>query len=117
METIGADPASQRVFARVLLPRKALNTYGLREIYPGKRPFSEPESSAVAKFMNDHLNELKAYVSLHAFENAVLVPFGYSVRAKPENFEELFDVARQITDDMNRVHGNNITAIKSSSLC
>jgi carboxypeptidase A3 len=67
--------------------------------------------------MRSHLNELRGYISLHAYENAILVPFGYSYAAKPSNFDELFSTAKQMTQSMNSVYGNNYTVIKSSSLC
>ncbi|KAI6190057.1 Carboxypeptidase B-like protein [Aphelenchoides bicaudatus] len=86
------------------------------EIYHGRKPFSEPESRAVGDFMVQHLSELQGYVSLHAFENAILVPYGYQVYAKPTNYEELFLTAKQVAASMNSVHNNNYTIMKSSSL-
>lgn len=37
--------------------------------------------------------------------------------AKPPNYNELFSTAKQITQSMNGLYGNNYTVIKSSSLC
>jgi hypothetical protein len=67
--------------------------------------------------MKSHLNELKGYVSLHSYDNAVLIPYGFSNDAYPSDFAQLLDAATKMTHAMNSLYGNNIAVIKSSSLC
>jgi hypothetical protein len=88
-----------------------------REIYRGPKAFSEPESRAIANFMKTHLSQLRGYVALHAYENSILVPYGYSVKARPINYPELVYVAKSMVNEMNARYGNNYTVIKSSTLC
>ncbi|XP_059054249.1 carboxypeptidase A2-like isoform X2 [Achroia grisella] len=42
--------------------------------YAGPHPFSEPETKAVAEFLAERKGQIKAYISLHAYSQAWLVP-------------------------------------------
>ncbi|KAL4703010.1 hypothetical protein ACJJTC_009996 [Scirpophaga incertulas] len=44
------------------------------ENYAGPQPFSEPETRAVSEFLAKHRDEIKVYISLHAYSQAWLVP-------------------------------------------
>ncbi|CAD5231867.1 unnamed protein product [Bursaphelenchus xylophilus] len=86
------------------------------EIYHGPRPLSEPEARVVAQFLSKHANTLRAYISLHSYHNAILVPFGYRSNARPRDYDELMWTALDMTRAMNSLYGNNYTAINSAQL-
>ena len=53
-----------------------LNACGLN--YRGLRPFSEPETRAVASFLRRHQRSIIAYISYHSFGQMWMLPYGYS---------------------------------------
>jgi len=56
--------------------------------YAGPMPFSEPETRAVAGVLDENACRIKMYITLHAFSQMILLPYGYGpVRAK--NHKEL----------------------------
>ncbi|RVE43450.1 hypothetical protein evm_011901 [Chilo suppressalis] len=42
--------------------------------FAGPHPFSEPETRAVSEFLAEHRDQIKVYISLHAYSQAWLVP-------------------------------------------
>lgn len=53
------------------------------DTYHGKAPFSEPETQAVKKFMDEHKN-LKVMMSYHSFSNLILWPWGWTEADTPD---------------------------------
>jgi carboxypeptidase T len=49
------------------------------EDYRGPAPFSEPETRALADFINAH--DIKAHIDFHTYSELVLWPFGYTTSA------------------------------------
>ncbi|KAI6219584.1 Carboxypeptidase B-like [Aphelenchoides fujianensis] len=86
------------------------------EIYRGFGPESEPEARALAAFMRANRKHLKAYVSLHAYDNSVLWPYGYERGALPANHVEIARMGKRMVEAMNAVHGNNYTTKNSAEL-
>lgn len=56
-------------------------------IYAGPFPFSEPETIAIKSFVQHRIPQLQVYISLHAYGQLWLAPWGYTVK-KPDNFIE-----------------------------
>jgi len=54
------------------------------ETYPGPRPFSEPETKALAKFI-DGFDNVKLYLSFHSFGQYILFPYGHTRRPSPNH--------------------------------
>lgn len=63
------------------------------ETYAGPKPLSEPETAAVARVLDQNKHRIKAYISLHAYGQYILAPYGYA-RKLPENYSEMSRAAR-----------------------
>jgi len=61
-------------------------------IYGGRAPFTEPETRAVANMMRIGMGRIKMYVSLHAYSQLILTPYGYTKRL-PRGYAEIERVA------------------------
>nr|CAD2169626.1 unnamed protein product [Meloidogyne enterolobii] len=66
------------------------------EVYPGPTPLSEPECAHLAAYMNKNKNNLKAYLTLHAYGNLIIHGWNYAARTYPDNVEELRVVAEKM---------------------
>ena len=53
------------------------------EIYRGPTPFSEVENRNVANFLTSHKKQIKFFMSLHAFSQMILIPYGFSKEYVP----------------------------------
>ncbi|XP_027731781.1 mast cell carboxypeptidase A [Vombatus ursinus] len=69
------------------------------EIYKGKAPESEKETKAVVNFIRSHIDSIEAYVSIHAFSQMLLFPYGYTEVPVPNN-EELYKISRIATESL-----------------
>uniref|UniRef100_A0A8B9QHY3 Carboxypeptidase B2 n=1 Tax=Apteryx owenii TaxID=8824 RepID=A0A8B9QHY3_APTOW len=54
------------------------SSYECREIYCGPYPESEPEVRAVARFLRNHKDIIKAYITMHSYSQMVLFPYSYT---------------------------------------
>lgn len=61
-----------------LLPGNGSNDNPCSETYHGPYPHSEPEVSAIVKFITDHGN-VKALISIHSYSQMIMYPYGYSL--------------------------------------
>lgn len=48
------------------------------ETFAGPTPFSEPETIALAKFIEEHAAQTKIYLSFHTYGQYILYPYGHS---------------------------------------
>lgn len=64
------------------------------EVYKGLAPLSEPESQALQLISGRLNSSLLAYISLHAYGQSWLTPWGYQTKPLP-NSEELEEVAKE----------------------
>lgn len=66
------------------------------EIYAGPSSFSEPETQSIRdyllQFKDSNSSRVKAYLSLHAFAEQWLYPWGYGADV-PAHFDELHNLA------------------------
>lgn len=68
------------------------------DIFPGDRPFSEPETQALADYYT-RIPNLAAYLSMHSFGQMILIPPGY--RTTPTwNAPTLLEVARRSIESL-----------------
>lgn len=56
--------------------------------YAGPTALSEPETMALANIMRRHKNELLAYISLHAYGQLWIYPWGYKME-EPSDVDDL----------------------------
>ena len=65
------------------------------EAYHGPKPFSEKESQALKEFILEHKDHIKAYVTIHAFGQFILTPWGFT-REKPKSWPKLAKVIKKV---------------------
>ncbi|KAF0289369.1 Carboxypeptidase B [Amphibalanus amphitrite] len=63
------------------------------DIYAGPRPFSEPETRAVRRFILSHAGKLEMFLTFHSYSQLLLLPFGYS-EERPPDYSQLLRVAK-----------------------
>lgn len=74
------------------------------EIYAGPRPLSEPETAALTSVLDANKERIVMYLSLHAYSQYILAPYGYG-RVYPDNYAELERVANQWIRSVSRLRG------------
>ncbi|NXI46171.1 CBPB2 Carboxypeptidase, partial [Galbula dea] len=73
---------------------KGASPYECHEIYCGPYPESEPEVKAVARFIRDHKDIIKAYITMHSYSQMVLFPYSYTMD-KSKDHDELESLAKK----------------------
>uniref|UniRef100_A0A8B9MJN5 Carboxypeptidase B2 n=1 Tax=Accipiter nisus TaxID=211598 RepID=A0A8B9MJN5_9AVES len=61
--------------------------YECQETYCGPYPESEPEVKAVARFVRDHKDIIKAYITMHSYSQLVLFPYSYTMDRSKDHDE------------------------------
>ncbi|XP_074657393.1 carboxypeptidase B-like [Tubulanus polymorphus] len=74
------------------------------QIYAGPSAMSEPETKAVAKFILSRKNQIKMYLSFHAYGQYFLTPWGYG-RVYPDDFSDLRRVAQNAVNAIRDANG------------
>uniref|UniRef100_A0A0P5P3C1 Carboxypeptidase B n=1 Tax=Daphnia magna TaxID=35525 RepID=A0A0P5P3C1_9CRUS len=74
--------------------------------FAGVKPFSEPESRALANFMLKQRSRLAMYISLHSYSQMWLLPWGFA-EARPEDFSELYSLAKIGARALQRTHNTS----------
>ncbi|XP_017891839.1 carboxypeptidase B-like [Ceratina calcarata] len=85
------------------------------ETYAGPRPFSEPETKAMADYILANKQNIKMYLTLHSYSQMWLVPWGYTY-SKPSDYSELFNMAKKAVGAISKVHGTDYELGPSSDL-
>ncbi|NXX18439.1 CBPB2 Carboxypeptidase, partial [Podargus strigoides] len=75
--------------------------YECQETYCGPYPESEPEVKAVARFVRDHKDIIKAYITMHSYSQLVLFPYSYTMD-KSKDHDELESLARKAAKAIKR---------------
>ncbi|CAH2094781.1 unnamed protein product [Euphydryas editha] len=74
------------------------------EYYCGPKPFSEPETQALSKFVHLHHGNLNFYFAFHSYGQKIIIP--YSDRVKHiENFSEMENYGKQAILKMYKLNG------------
>ncbi|OXB79835.1 UNVERIFIED_CONTAM: hypothetical protein H355_000997 [Colinus virginianus] len=71
------------------------------ETYCGPYPESEPEVKAVARFIRDHKDIIKAYITMHSYSQLVLFPYSYTTN-KSKDHDELESLAKKAANAIKR---------------
>ncbi|KAJ7341527.1 hypothetical protein JRQ81_005731 [Phrynocephalus forsythii] len=79
------------------------------EIYCGPYPESEPEVRAVANFLRQHKDRIKAYVTMHSYSQMVLFPYSYTTN-RSKDHDELQLLAEKIAGTIRIKHQNRYQA-------
>lgn len=87
---IGVDPNRNYPFH---WGESGSSTFSCSETYAGPKALSEPECALLASTLINNQQRIKAYLTLHAYSQLMLVPYGHD-RVYPENYAELNRVAQ-----------------------
>lgn len=74
------------------------------DIYPGKRPFSEPETRNLATYMYSIRRRIKAYVDFHAYGQLWMSPWGFT-RKFPPTYAKHWAAMRRIVQAILNING------------
>ncbi|XP_010144052.1 PREDICTED: carboxypeptidase B2 [Buceros rhinoceros silvestris] len=80
---------------------KGASHHECHEIYCGPYPESEPEVKAVARFVRDHKDVIKAYITMHSYSQMVLFPYSYTLD-RSKDHEELESLAKKAATAIKR---------------
>ncbi|XP_063775641.1 mast cell carboxypeptidase A-like [Pseudophryne corroboree] len=75
-------------------------------VYPGSAPESAPETQAVTAYIREHLSSLKAYISVHAFSQLLMYPYGYTSKLPP-NHEKLDQIAKSAVESLHSLYNTS----------
>lgn len=75
------------------------------DIYHGPRAFSEVETQALGRTIMYLKDQLKLYLTFHAYSQMWLVPWGYVKSQKPQTYNELMRMAQFGTTALERTYG------------
>ena len=84
------------------------------DVYRGPNPFSEPETQAIVKIMQQIRNQCFLYISIHTFGDKILYPPGYSTQPHPRR-NLLHRVAQAGVDAVLKRTGTKFEADQSGS--
>ncbi|KAK0408531.1 hypothetical protein QR680_004010 [Steinernema hermaphroditum] len=75
------------------------------ETYAGPYGFSEVEPKAIADFLTQHKNSIKAYFDVHSYSEYFMYSYGYAYGALPKDWKRLDAVAAEAVQAIEAVHG------------
>ncbi|XP_045122302.1 carboxypeptidase B-like [Portunus trituberculatus] len=93
-DCVGVDP--NRNFGYKWATKGSSN-YPCSSIYHGPEPFSEPETKAMADFLLTHKDELKVYVTIHAYSQMWMAPWSSSHTLAANN-KDLIEVGQKAVE-------------------
>ncbi|XP_071439408.1 carboxypeptidase B-like [Hetaerina americana] len=85
------------------------------ETYSGSKPFSEPETRAIADFLMNNRDKFKVFISLHSYAQMWLLPWGFTKTA-PDDYNDLMEMGRTAVDAIAKVGGTKYDIGGATSL-
>ncbi|GJQ71043.1 hypothetical protein Trydic_g953 [Trypoxylus dichotomus] len=82
--------------------------------YHGKSAFSEPETEAIRRFIENNVLRIKLYLSLDSFGPAIVYPYGYK-EDPPENIEIIKLVAENVAEQIRKENQTPYQVKRASS--
>ncbi|XP_078679038.1 uncharacterized protein LOC144914754 [Branchiostoma floridae x Branchiostoma belcheri] len=73
------------------------------DLYHGPSPFSEVETEAVSNWVLANSNNIKSYLSVHAYSQMWMTPYGWTY-AHPPDYEDQYNLAGRIAGAIQGVH-------------
>jgi murein tripeptide amidase MpaA len=80
------------------------------DTYHGPKPFSEPETKAVADFVMTHKDTIKAFIGIHAYSQLWLIPYSYARNTQPSDGAELNAISKKVVAEMKKATGHEYEA-------
>ncbi|XP_074657947.1 carboxypeptidase B-like [Tubulanus polymorphus] len=84
------------------------SSYECSETYAGPSAMSEPETQAVANFIETNKQRIRMYLSFHSFGQYFLTPWGYG-RVLPDDYKQLESLAKNAVGAIRAANGPRYT--------
>ncbi|KAJ3079574.1 hypothetical protein HK102_003690, partial [Quaeritorhiza haematococci] len=75
------------------------------EAYQGPKPFSAPETRAMADYILSRMGHIALYIDFHAYSQLWMYPYGADCNELPPEYEKVDAAARTATKALTAVHG------------
>ncbi|XP_054735626.1 carboxypeptidase B [Anastrepha obliqua] len=86
------------------------------EVYSGTGPTSEPETAAIARYLEYNRNRIKLSLDVHSFGKFLFYPFGYSKNAVAPTRNLLHSVAQRAANQIAKYRGTHYTIGTSAGI-
>ena len=87
------------------------------DIYLGSAPFSEVETTNIKNYVEGLPKVPALGHSIHSYSQLWLWPYGYDYSSRPENWQEIKQLAEDAADALYDVHFTVFDPINSADLC
>ncbi|XP_037926695.1 zinc carboxypeptidase-like [Hermetia illucens] len=104
---IGADP--NRNFDSYWMANGGASSQPCSETYGGPKPFSEPETLALANFYRSISRKVTLYLAFHSYGQYILFPYGHTNKEAPKNLRDLTTVADDAAKAIRNLYGTRYT--------
>uniref|UniRef100_K7GIR4 Carboxypeptidase O n=1 Tax=Pelodiscus sinensis TaxID=13735 RepID=K7GIR4_PELSI len=81
----------------------------------GMAPESEPETKAVARFIEERKSDVLCFLTIHSYGQYILTPYGYKTDLA-NNHQELMEAGEKAAVALKEKHGTNFTVGPTSSI-
>ncbi|KAJ3629057.1 hypothetical protein MTP99_013480 [Tenebrio molitor] len=85
------------------------------DTYAGKEAFSEVEARNLRDIL-DATDNIVAFISIHSYGQYLFYPYSYDVGLKPDNWQELDDLAHKVNDVISAINGTEYTIGSSTEV-
>nr|KAJ3415597.1 carbamoyl-phosphate synthase (glutamine-hydrolyzing) cpa2 [Polyrhizophydium stewartii] len=75
------------------------------DAYMGPRPFSEPESKAMADYVHSHAPNVVSYIDFHAFSQLWMFPYGGECGRRVADYDKLMRAGKAAAKAIKATHG------------
>ncbi|KAH8395040.1 hypothetical protein KR215_005640, partial [Drosophila sulfurigaster] len=86
------------------------------EVYSGTAPNSEPETSAVVRYLEFNRHRVKLSLDVHSFGKFIFYPYGYARNTVPPTVSTLRSVALRAANQIGKYRGTRYTIGTSASI-
>ncbi|EDW68995.1 carboxypeptidase B isoform X1 [Drosophila virilis] len=86
------------------------------EVYSGTAPNSEPETSAVVRYLEFNRHRVKLSLDVHSFGKFIFYPYGYARNTVPPTVGTLRSVASRAANQIGKYRGTRYTIGTSASI-
>ncbi|XP_071440233.1 carboxypeptidase B-like [Hetaerina americana] len=84
--------------------------------FAGHKPFSEPETRAMADFIMQHKDQIHLFLSLHSYSQMWLIPWGWTDTVKPDDYYDMYVLAEKGVNALKAVRGTDYLLGTSAEL-
>ncbi|CAG9789473.1 unnamed protein product [Diatraea saccharalis] len=83
-----------------------VSSYEYDVTYCGEKPFSEPESVAMGKFIRSHSKDLEYYIAFHSYGQYMIIPYAH-LKTHMENYDEMKTLGDKVKNTIYRRYKTN----------